>query len=335
MKTHALLRRLCRLPAGMACALAALLGAALFSAAPAHAAWPDRPITIVVPFTPGTSMDTLARIIGPQLSQRLGQPIIVENRPGASGNIGTGYVGHAAPDGYTLLMTVSTFAMNPKLFKHVPYDPVTSFTPIGRVALGALVFAVNPKLQAQTLAQAIEAFRANPGKYAYASPGNGTPQHLAMELFKLHAGVDVMHVPYSGSAGAITDLLGGQVEAMILPANTALPLKESGRIKVLAATQEKRIPVMADVPTLAESGVHDADVSLWFGLLAPARTPAAIVDRLNAEVTQILALPDIQKSLDKQGLTVAPDTPQEFNALIAAETARWAEVIKQAGIKSD
>ncbi|AOB33469.1 hypothetical protein AKI39_06580 [Bordetella sp. H567] len=305
----------------------------LFVPAPARAAaWPERPITIVVPYTPGTSMDTLARVISPRLAQSLGQPVIVENRSGASGNIGTGYVAHAAPDGYTLLMTVSTFAMNPKLFKRVPYDPVTSFVPVGRVAVGALVFAVNPGFPAQTLAQAMEAFRAHPGKYAYASPGNGTPQHLAMELFKLHTGVDLMHVPYSGSAGAITDLMGGQVDAMILPVNTALPLKESGKLRVLAATQERRIAVMPDVPTLAESGVQGADVSLWFGLLAPARTPADIVARLNGEIGRILALPDIQETLDKQGLTVAPDTPEAFGALVAAETARWAQVITQAGI---
>lgn len=315
-------------------AAAALIAAA--AAAPAQAAaWPARPVTIVVPYTAGTSMDTLARIIGPKLSQKLGQPIIVENRPGASGNIGTGYVAHAAPNGYTLLMTVITFVMNPKLHKSVPYDPLTSFAPIGRVADGALVFAVNPGFPARTLTEAIKVFQAHPGKYAYASPGNGTPQHLAMELFKLHTGVDIMHVPYSGSAGAITDLLGGQVQAMILPANTALALKQSGKLRVLAAAQEQRIPVMEDVPTFAEYGVHGADVSLWFGMLAPAHTPAGIIDRLNHEIGQILAMPEIKSSLDKQGLTVAPDTPREFGALIASDYARWTEVIKKAGIKAN
>lgn len=318
-------------------AIACTAAAALLTAAPARAAapWPARPITIVVPYTAGTSMDTLARIIGPKLSQKLGQPIIVENRPGASGNIGTGYVAHATPDGYTLLMTVITFVMNPRLHKSVPYDPLTSFEPIGRVADGALVFAVNPGFPARTLSEALAAFRAHPGKYAYASPGNGTPQHLAMELLKLHTGVDIMHVPYSGSAGAITDLLGGQVQAMILPANTALPLKQSGKVRVLAAAQPQRIPVMNDVPTLAESGVHGADVSLWFGMMAPARTPASIVERLNREINRILAMPEIKTSLDKQGLTVAPDTPKEFGALIASDYARWTEVIKKAGIKAN
>ncbi|WP_238160208.1 tripartite tricarboxylate transporter substrate binding protein [Pigmentiphaga sp. H8] len=316
--------------------LAVSLAAALLPwTGAARAAWPERPITIVVPYTPGTSMDTLARTISPRLAQRLGQPVIVENRPGASGNIGTGYVANAAADGHTLLMTVSTFVMNPSLFKSVPYDPLTSFVPVGQVAVGALVFAVNPAFPAATLDEAVKAFRSRPGQYAYASPGKGTPQHLAMELFKLHAGVDIMHVPYSGSAGAVTDLLGGQVQAMILPANTALGLKQSGKLRVLAATQPRRIQVMPDVPTLAEQGVRGADVDLWFGMLAPARTPQAIVTALNREINQVLATPDIQQSLDKQGLTVASGTPEAFGQLVSTEHARWADVIRKARISAD
>ncbi|WP_254914570.1 tripartite tricarboxylate transporter substrate binding protein [Pigmentiphaga sp. NML030171] len=322
-------------PPRRALMVASLAVAALPWTGAAQAAWPERPITIVVPYTPGTSMDTLARTLGPKLSQRLGQPVIVENRPGASGNIGTGYVANAAPDGHTLLMTVSTFVMNPGLFKTVPYDPLTSFVPVGQVAVGALVFAVNPAFQAGTLDEAIKAFRARPGQYAYASPGKGTPQHLAMELFKLHAGVDVMHVPYSGSAGAVTDLLGGQVQAMILPANTALGLKQSGKLRVLAATQPRRIDVMSEVPTLAEQGVRGADVDLWFGMLAPARTPQAVVAALNREINQVLAMPEVQQSLDKQGLTVASGTPEAFGQLVSTEHARWADVIRKARISAD
>lgn len=322
-------------PPRRALMVALLAVAALPWTGTAQAAWPERPITIVVPYTPGTSMDTLARTLGPKLSQRLGQPVIVENRPGASGNIGTGYVANAAPDGHTLLMTVSTFVMNPGLFKTVPYDPLTSFVPVGQVAVGALVFAVNPAFQAGTLDEAIKAFRARPGQYAYASPGKGTPQHLAMELFKLHAGVDVMHVPYSGSAGAVTDLLGGQVQAMILPANTALGLKQSGKLRVLAATQPRRIDVMSEVPTLAEQGVRGADVDLWFGMLAPARMPQAVVAALNREINQVLAMPEVQQSLDKQGLTVASGTPEAFGQLVSTEHARWADVIRKARISAD
>jgi tripartite-type tricarboxylate transporter receptor subunit TctC len=316
-------------------AAGAFAAAAVPVAARAQEPWPARTITIVVPFTPGTSMDVLARTLGPKLSLKLGQPVIVDNRVGASGNIGTGYVAHAAPDGYTLLMTVSTFVMNPSLFKSVPYDPVTSFTPIGRTAVGALVFAVNPDFPAKTLAEAIKLFKASPGKYSYASPGNGTPQHLAMELFKLNAGVDILHVPYKGSAGAITDLLGGQVHAMILPVNTAMAYKQTGKLRVLAATQEKRIPVMPDVPTLAEQGVHNADVDLWFGLLAPLRTPPAIVARINGEMNRILAEPDVREVLDKQGLVVTPGTPDALAKLVASDSVRWAGVVKKAGITAD
>lgn len=280
-------------------------------------------------------MDVLARSIGPQLSTALGQPVIVENRVGASGNIGTGYVAQAAPDGYTLLMTVSTLVMNPSLFRSAPYDPVTSFAPIGHTAVGTLVFAVHPDFPAKTLADAIKLFRSSPGKYAYASPGNGTPQHLAMELFKLNARVDLLHVPYKGSASAITDLLGGQVNAMILPANTALVHKQAGKLRVLATLQDKRISVMPDVPTLTEQGVANTEVDLWFGLLAPARTPADVVARLNTEMNQVLAKPEIREALDKQGLNVTRSTPEDFGRFIAKENVRWAHVIRTAGITAD
>ena len=322
-----------------AVAAAATAAAALMTLSPgvtaAETGWPDRPVTLVVPYTPGTSMDTLARAIGPKLSQRIGQAVIVENRPGASGNIGTSYVANAAPDGHTLLMTVSTFVMNPSLFKSVPYDPNKNFVPIGQVATGALVFAVTPAFEANSLAEAIKRFKSRPGQFAYASPGKGTPQHLAMELFKLNAGVDVLHVPYSGSAGAVTDLLGGQVQAMILPANTALGFRQTGKLRVLAATQATRVPVMGDVPTLAEQGVRGADVDLWFGLLAPARTPPQVVAKINREVNQVLALPDVQAGMDKLGLVVAPGTPDAFGKLVAAETTRWADVIKKAHIAAE
>lgn len=311
------------------------LATVLACTSPAHAAWPERPVTIVVPYTPGTSMDTLARALSPRLSQRLGQPVVVENRAGASGNIGTAYVANANPDGHTLLMTVSTFVMNPSLFKAVQYDPLTSFVPVAQVATGALVFAVNPAFPASTLAQAIELMRARPGQFAYASPGSGTPQHLAMELFKLNAGVDLMHVPYSGSSGAVTDLLGGRVQAMILPANTALGFKQAGRLRVLATTQEKRIAVMPDVPTLAEQGVTGADVDLWFGMLAPTGTPAEIVARLNRETNEILATAQVQESLGKLGLLVAPGSPQAFGSLVKREFGRWADVINKARITAD
>jgi tripartite-type tricarboxylate transporter receptor subunit TctC len=301
----------------------------------AQPAWPSKVITIIAPFTPGTGIDVLARILGPELSKHLGQPVIIENKPGASGNIGTEYVARAAPDGHTLMMTVNTFVMNPSVYKNVRYDPVKSFAPVAPTAVGALTFAVSPNFPATTLAEAIKLFKENPGKYFYASPGNGTPQHLAMELFKLNAGVDIVHAPYKGSAGAITDLLGGQVQAMILPVHSALAHAKTGKLRMLAITQDKRVEVAPDIPTLAEQGVRNADVSLWFGLMAPAGTPPAIVTRLNTEINQILTMPAIQEALDKQGLTPTPSTPDALGALVKNDMVRWADVVKRAKITAD
>jgi tripartite-type tricarboxylate transporter receptor subunit TctC len=322
-------RRLLQLGVALASAIA------LPHAVLAQAAWPSKPITIVVPFTPGTGIDVLARTLGPELGKRLGQPVIVENKPGASGNIGTEFVARSAPDGNTLMMTVNTFVMNPSLYKKLPYDPVKSFTPVAPTAVGAMTFAVNANFPARTLTEAIKVFKDNPGKYAYASPGNGTPQHLAMELFKLSTGVDILHVPYKGSAGAITDLLGGQVQAMILPVHSALPQARTGKLRMLAVTQEKRVGVAPDVPTFAEQGVRNADVALWFGLMAPAGTPPAIVARLNTEINQILAMPAVHEALDKQGLMPTPGTPDALGMLIKNDLVRWADVVKRAKISTD
>lgn len=310
--------------------LAAAAGAPL-----AALAQEGRPTTIVVPFTPGTTPDVLARTLAPQLMQRLGHPVVVENRVGASGNIGTAYVANAAPDGHTLLMTASTIATNASLFKSMPYQPARDFAAIVRPAFGALVFAVNSELPVKSLRDAIRLFKQNPGRYSYASPGNGTPQHLAMELFKLSAGVSLLHIPYKGSAGAITDLLGGQVQAMVLPVNTAIAQLKTGKIRLLAVTQEHRVPAIADVPTMAEEGVKGSDVDLWFGLFAPARTPLQIVQKLNADVNEILAEPEVATTLEKQGLVVTPGRPEVLQRLVQAETARWANVIKVAGIQAD
>jgi tripartite-type tricarboxylate transporter receptor subunit TctC len=316
-------------------ACAALAAQAIPLSTLAQDNWPTRPITIVVPFTPGTGIDVLARALGQKLSQRLGQPVIVENKPGASGNIGTESVAKAAPDGYTLLMTVNTFVMNPGMFKSVPYDPVKSFTPVAPAAVGALTFAVTPSFPAKSLSEALRLFKDNPGKYAYASPGNGTPQHMAMELFKLNTGADILHVPYKGSAGAITDLLAGQVQAMILPVHSALAHAKAGKIRMLAVAQEKRVQVAPEVPTFAEQGIRNSEVDLWYGLLAPAATPPAVVNRLNAEINQILAMPDVRETLDKQGLAPTPGNPEALGTLVKNDLVRWADVIKRAKITAD
>jgi tripartite-type tricarboxylate transporter receptor subunit TctC len=317
---------------GMAGALAAL---ALPMTGSAETAWPTKPIKIIVPFTPGTGIDVLARTLGQKLSERLGQPVVVDNKPGASGNIGTGGVATSAPDGYTLLMTVNTFVINPSLYKSVPYDPVKSFVPVAPAAVGALTFTVHPSFPAKTLAEAVKLFKANPGKYTYASPGSGTPQHLAMELFKLNTGTDLLHVPYKGSAGAITDLLGGEVQVMVLPVHSALTHAKAGRIRMLAVAQDKRAPIAPDVPTFAEQGVANSNVDLWYGLMAPTGTPAAVVDKLNGEVNAILAMPDVREALDKQGMIPTPGKPEALGMLVKNDFARWAEVIRRAKITAD
>jgi tripartite-type tricarboxylate transporter receptor subunit TctC len=328
-KAHLLARRRLLILAG------ALTSMALPGIGSAQEAWPSKPITIVVPFTPGTGIDVLARTLGAKLSQRLGQPVIVDNKAGASGNIGTEFVARAAADGHTLLMTVNTFVMNASLFKNVPYDPIKSFVPIAPTARGVLTFAVNPAFPAKTLREAITLFKNNPGKYSYASPGNGTPQHLAMELFKLNTGVDILHVPYKGSAGAITDLLGGQVQAMILPVHSALTHAANGKMRLLAVAQDKRAPSAPDIPTFTEEGVTNSNVDLWYGLLAPAGTPAPVVLRLNNEINQILSMPDVNVALDKQGLVPMPGKPEILGALVKNDSVRWADVIKRAKISAD
>ena len=288
-----------------------------------------------VPFTAGTGPDLLARILGEELRQRWNQPVIVENKPGASGNIGTQAAARAAPDGQTLLVTVNTFVMNASLYRSLPYDPETSFVPIVEIATGVLALVVHPSLNVNTFAELMALARSKPGEINYASPGRGTPQHLAMELLKLTAQINLTHIPYAGSAGAVKDLAGGHVSAMILPIHTALPLAESGNIRILAVGSQTRAQQAAQVPTLAELGVTDFDVDLWYGVLAPAGTPKDIVDRYNTVFNEILAQPGIRATLDKQGLIAQGGPPERLAKLIAKDRARWAKVVKDAEISSE
>ena len=293
------------------------------------------PITIVVPFTPGTGIDVLARIVGEELRQRWNQPVVIENKPGASGNIGTQGAARAEPDGHTIMITVNTFVMNASLYKSLPYDPVRSFAPIVEVATGALALAVHPSVAAKSVRELIAAAKAKPGEITYASPGRGTPQHLAMELFKLTAQVDLKHVPYTGSAGAVKDLVGGHVKAMFIPVHTVLPLAQDGQLRVLAIGSEARSGLAPDVPTLGEEGMTGFDVDLWYGLLAPAGTPPEIVARYNAAVNEILAMPRVREALEKQGLAAVGGAPERLRDLLAADLARWARVVKDAGITAE
>lgn len=295
----------------------------------------SNPITIVVPFTPGTGIDILARAIGDRLRARWNQPVVADNKPGASGNIGAQAVARAAPDGHTLLMTVNAFVMNPHLYKQVPYDPVANFTPIIEVATGDLVLVTHPSLGVTNVKGLVAAAQAAGGKVDYASPGVGTPQHLAMELFKQKAGVSLNHVPYRGSAGAVQDVVAGHVKVMFMPVHTAMPFARNSQINVLAIGSAKRSPQAPDVPTLAEAGFIGTEVDLWYGLLAPSGTPAEIVSKLNAEVNQILHEPALVETLRAQGLVAVGGTPADFAKLIAADLARWGEVVKAAKISAD
>lgn len=315
--------------------LVALAGLPLLSPAarsqPA-AQGPDGPVTIITPYTAGTGPDILARLAGPWLQSRLGQPVVVDNRAGASGLIGTQAVARAAPDGRVLMMQPNTFVMNASLFAQVPYDPVKGFAPIALLTRGELALVVNPDLPARDARAFAELARARPGALDYASPGNGTPQHLGMELFALTAQVRLTHIPYRGSAPAIQDLLGKRVAAMVLPVHTALPLAQAGQIRMLAVASEARTPTAPDLPTLAEAGFGGVQADLWYGLLGPAGLPAPLVRHLNAEMNAWLAEPATAEALTGMGMVAAPTTPEAFGTLIARDYARWAAVIRDAKI---
>ncbi|HEU0060333.1 MAG TPA: tripartite tricarboxylate transporter substrate binding protein [Hyphomicrobiaceae bacterium] len=310
----------------------AALGLSLLPRPAAAQKLSDRAITIVVPFTAGTGIDILARILGEELQQRWGQAVTIENRPGASGNIGSQYAATRAPDGHTIMMTVNTFVMNVSLFKSVPYDPQKSFAPIAEVATGALALAVHPSVAAPSAQALVALARANPGKITYASPGRGTPQHLAMELLKLTAQIDLVHVPYSGSAGAVRDLVGGHVGAMFIPLHTVLPLAREQQLRLLAVGSDVRSTLAPEVPTFAEEGLAGINIDLWYALLAPADTPPEIIGRYHQVVNDMLRTPKVRDALTQQGLTARGGSPADLAQLIANDLARWAKVVKDAKI---
>lgn len=305
------------------------------SAAAAHA-WPDQPVTLVVPYTPGTGIDLIARQLSARLPAVLGQPVIVENLAGASGNIGSEKVARAKPDGYTLLVQVNTLVMNKGLYRSLAYDPVADFTPVSQTSWGTLLLVTNPSTQkAGSLAQLVATAKANPGKLTYATPGVGTPHHLSMALLMQGTGTDLLHVPYKGTAGAVTDLLGGRIDAMFLPVHVALQHIQAGKLKALATGSGHRLPQLPDVPTLAEAGVTADNVDMWYGVLAPKGTPANVVARLNTEIAAVLKSPEVAKSFESQGMVPASSTPAAFGALIQKDAQRWATVVKKGNITAD
>ena len=312
--------------------LGATLAVALAFAPAALAQQPTGTITIVVPFTPGTGPDILARTIGEEIQQRWHQPVVVDNKPGASGNIGTQVVARAAPDGHTLLMTSNPFTANISLFKDVPYDPLKSFSPIIMPGYGVLALAVHPSLPVKTTQEFVDYAKKHPNEIDYGSPGIGTPHHLAMELFKLSTGINVRHIPYRGSAGAVTDLLGGHVKSGFMAVHLALPLVKDNQMRLLGVASLERTKVAPDVPTLDSLGIKDFEVNLWYGLLAPAGTPADIIKRYNSVVAEILREPKVVESLAKQGLTINAGTPEQLSQFLAADAVKWQKVVKDAGI---
>ena len=299
-------------------------------------AWPSKPIKWVVPFAPGGTTDILARTIGDRLSVALGQPVIIDNKPGAGGGLGAEFTAKSPPDGYTIMGgTISTHAINASLYSKLPYDPVKDFVPITLIARVPNMLVINPEVPAKNVPELIALLKANPGKYNFASSGNGTSQHLSGELFKTMAGVDMQHIPYKGSPPALQDVMGGQVSMTFDNITTALPLAKSGKLRALAVTTAKRSAVAPEVPTLAESGLLGFEVGSWQGVFAPAGTPPEIVRRLNTEIVKIINLPEVKEKLTTLGAEPVGDSPEQFSAFVKAEISKWADVVTKSGAKVD
>ncbi len=293
------------------------------------------PLRLIVPFTPGTGIDLIARTVGPKLGERLGRPVVVDNRAGASGNIGTEAVVRAAPNGSTLLVSVNTLVMNRSLYPKLPFDPVKDLVPVSLTSWGQLLLVASPNTGYKSAAELIAAAKSRPGSINYASPGVGTPHHLSMELFKSTAGIFLTHIPYRGTAPAVTDLLGGQVEVAFLPIHVALPHVKAGKLVALGIGSDKRHALLPDVPTLAEARAGNVNVAMWYGIFAPPGTSPEFVSRLNRELKDILATPEVRSAFETQGMDPATSSPEEFSRLVAQDAQRWAELIKARNITAE
>ena len=313
-----------------------LLTVAIASAPGAFAqGYPNKPVRMVVGFAPGGAPDILARILGQKLSEQLGQPVVVDNRPGATGNIAAEIVARGQADGYSLLMATASIAIAPGLYPGLPFDPLKDFTPVTMVASVPLILVVNPAVPARSVAELVQATKAKPRSLNYASVGNGSPQHLSGELFRMMAGVDIVHIPYRGGAPAVTAVLGNEAQLFFAGMPPALPHVKSGRLRALAVTTAKRSPAAPDVPTMIEGGLAGFEADNWHAILAAQGTPQPIIAKLNAEIARSLRLADVRERLGNEGAEATSSTPAELGAFMKSEVGKWAKVVKASGAKPE
>ncbi|MFL6572768.1 MAG: Bug family tripartite tricarboxylate transporter substrate binding protein [Burkholderiales bacterium] len=316
--------------------IAVLLSLFLWIAQAPAQTYPEKPVRLIVPFSAGSAVDTLARIPAQKLSELWGQQVVVDNRVGANGTIGTEAAAKAPADGYTLVLANDAgLATSPALYPKLPYDPLRDFAPIALAASIPVVLVVNASFPASSVQELVSQARANPGKINYASGGNGSAQHLPMEMFKLAAGIDLVHVPYKGLGPAFNDVVAGQIPVMFAGVSNVFPHLKSGRIRALAIGSAKRSGALPDLPTMQEAGIAGFDYAAWAGFLAPAGTPASLIDKINSDLRKVLGLPEVRDKLIALGFEVSPGTPQEFGAKIEREIAKVAKVVKEAGIRAD
>ncbi len=318
-----------------------LLGAAAMAAMPLGAsaqsmAFPQRPVRIVVPYPPGGSNDVIARLIAQKLQETWPHPVVVENKPGAAGNLGASEVVKASPDGHTLLLNnINITSMNPALIDRMPFDPFRDLADISLLGATSLALAVHPSVPVNSVQELVTLLRSRPGRFSYASGGNGSPQHMAMEMFKAATKTRVVHIPYRGAGPAVADVVGGQVEMTISIVNQIIPHARAGRLRTLAVTSRKRLPTLPDVPTLDEAGVPGYECEIWLGLSAPAGTPAPVIETINQAVRRVMSQPDVAQRLSGQGIEILTSTPEQMRQRATDDLKRWTEVIRTAGIKSE
>ena len=318
-----------------ALALATLFMLAAPMAAQAQAAYPDKPIKFVVPYPPGGGTDVVARIVQQRLQAALGQPIVIDNKGGAGGSLGTDIVAKSAPDGYTVLFTLSSHTINPAIFPKLPFDTIKDFEPVGLVASLPQLLAANMSVPVRTVADVVAQAKAAPDKFSFASVGNGSPGHLAGELMVLRTGAPMAHIPYRGGSPAVTDVMGGQVPLLWVSIPAAAAQVKAGKLRALAVSTTKRSPAFPDVPTMQEAGVADFEVDSWYAMLVPAKTPRPIIDKLNKALNTVLAEPAIRAQLIEQGADAVGGTPEALGKVIAAEVPKWVKLAKDANIKAD